>query len=178
MTQDVRRHIEDVLDRARRLHGKGETTSELGAELATALRMCGDADDVYLTASVHYALATHEMISMRLDAAVEQCEAGLALIKGTQTQLEVDLLVLLSRQYIANNVIKAKEITTNAMALSKHVNGHPSPSVLLRHAEAIGANGDVDGSIALLRQAEALYGSVCNSSTTVSSRSLSNTLPK
>jgi len=43
------------------------------------------------------------------------------------------------------------------MALSKHVNGHPSPSVMLRHAEAIGAKGDVEGSIALLRQAEALF---------------------
>ncbi len=157
MTQDVRRHIDEVLDRAKQLHGKGETTPELGAELAATLHMCIDAEDVYLTASVHHALATHEMIGIRLDAAIQQCEAGLALVGGTQTQIEVDLLVLLSRQFIANNVIKAQEITTNAMTLSKKVNGQVSPSVMLRHAEAIGANGDVEGSIAMLRQAEALF---------------------
>jgi DNA-binding SARP family transcriptional activator len=157
MTHDVRKQIVHVLDRAKQLHGKGETTPELGAELAAALRMSHAAEELPITARVHYALATHEMICLRLNAAIQHCEAGLVLVGGTHTQIEVDLLVLLSRQYIANDVIKAREITTNAMALSKNVNGSVSPSVMLRHAEAIGANGDVDGSIALLRQAEALF---------------------
>lgn len=157
MTHNERRHIDDVLNRATQMHGKGETTSELGDELASLLAACQRSTDAQATANVHYAMATHHMIRTQLDDAIHHCEAGLQLVGGMQSPLEVELLVLLSRQYIANNVIKAREITTHAMALSRQINGRVTPAVLLRHAEAVGANGDVEGSIDLLRRAEEMY---------------------
>lgn len=157
MTQEISRHSDDVLSRAAYLHGKGETTQEIRAELEALLAEHQNSADDHLSARVHYALATHHMIRTQLDVAIQHCENGLRLIGGKQSPLEVELLVLLSRQYIANNVIKAREITTIAMDLSQQFNGHVTPSVLLRHAEAVGANGDVEGSIELLRQAEALF---------------------
>jgi len=157
MTHESHTYLEDVLTRAMHLHGKGETTTELRVELESLIAAQQNIDDANAVARVHYALATHHMIRARLDDAIQHCEFGLKVIAGAQSPLEVELLVLLSRQYIANNVIKARELSTNAMALSKQINGQVSPSVLLRHAEAVGANGDVEGSIELLRQAEARF---------------------
>lgn len=157
MTQEIQQHNDDVLSRAAHMHGTGETTPEIRAELEALLTEHQNTADHHNAARVHYALATHHMIRTQLDVAIRHCEAGLRLIGGKQSPLEVDLLVLLSRQYIANNVSKAREITSKAMDLSQELNGRATPAVLLRHAEAVGANGDVEGSIELLRQAESLF---------------------
>ena len=165
MTQQEHKRVNDALTSARQAHGIGETTESILTNLQHALAVCISDNDAssansYLAtsnlASVHYSLATHYMLRNQLSVAIEHCESGLQLVGGSDTPLEIELLVLLSRQHLSNNVSKARELTTQAMSLSSKINGHTTSAVLLRHAEAVGADGDTEQAIALLREAEAM----------------------
>ncbi len=157
LTQASIDRIDDVLARSQQLHGTAVTSADTLFELEDALSLSLQSNDVVRSASIYLALANHYMIDGQITIASQQCDSGLALVRGTHTDLEVRLLVMKARRHYANDVRTSRELTTEAMTLSASIHGRAKASVLLRHGEAVGADGDIDQAIALLRQAEATY---------------------
>ena len=150
-------HVDDLLTQVREMLTRGETSTAVAETIDAAL---DEARRINAPESIAKALlfkANHAMIAGEYATAVALCEEGLEIVRGTGMHIEADLLVMASRQLLANDVPRALALTTEAMSVSAAATGTAHPNIMIRHAQAVGASGDLDGAIALLRQADALY---------------------
>jgi len=149
-------HAESLLASVRDTLTRGESGSDVSAKIEQALLIARSTGEPPLIAHALLYKANDAMIKGDLRGAVSFCHEGLELVRGKGLHLEADLLVMESRQVLANDVQRALDLTSQAMAVSSSIFGTARPNVMIRRAEAIGASGDVQGAIALLKQAEAI----------------------
>jgi len=150
-------NIDHLLQDARAAFTRGSTSEEILQTIDAALAEAHRSGTPESVAKCLLYKANHYMIAGDYARSVTLCEEGLERVRGAGLHLEADLLVMMSRQTLANDVQRALELTTQAMEISAAVYGVAHPNVMIHHAKALGESGDLSGAMALLRKADAHF---------------------
>ena len=113
--------------------------------------------DPKLSSRTWLATAVMYMIEGEREKAFDACAQGLEFVQGTDTDHEVDLLVLQGRLLLANDARAALEVLTRAHDMSTRIHGAPQIHTRLRLADALAALGDTTKAIELIRWCEQQY---------------------